>query len=88
LKKFDVEINNAETTATAYEVDLEEKDWIFLSIIHAPLSQQFPRLKVFISGIDLKSFEYLTKDHIFVIPNLVLDGLNRILKYNVSNKKS
>ncbi|UCS94480.1 type III pantothenate kinase [Echinicola marina] len=41
-------------------------------------------LKVFICGGDAKFFESLTKDHIFVIPNLVLHGLNRILIYNVN----
>lgn len=45
--------------------------------------QQYPGLKVFICGGDAKYFESLTKDHIFVIPNLVLYGLNRILTYNV-----
>ncbi|GGZ18902.1 type III pantothenate kinase [Echinicola pacifica] len=44
---------------------------------------QHQDLKVFICGGDSKFFESLTKDHIFVIPNLVLYGLNRILNYNV-----
>jgi type III pantothenate kinase len=45
---------------------------------------QHPDLKVIICGGDSKIFESLTKDHIFVIPNLVLYGLNRILSYNVN----
>ncbi|MCL6260892.1 type III pantothenate kinase [Aquiflexum sp. TKW24L] len=45
---------------------------------------QHPDLKVIICGGDSKIFESLTKDHIFVIPNLVLRGLNRILSYNVN----
>ncbi len=40
-------------------------------------------LKVFLCGGDANFFESLTKDYIFVIPNLVLHGLNRILIYNV-----
>lgn len=44
---------------------------------------EYPDLKVIICGGDSKIFESLTKDHIFVIPNLVLHGLNRILSYNV-----
>ena len=44
---------------------------------------KYPDLKVIICGGDSKIFESLTKDHIFVIPNLVLFGLNRILSYNV-----
>jgi type III pantothenate kinase len=45
--------------------------------------EKYPDLKVIICGGDAKIFESLTKDHIFVIPNLVLHGLNRILSYNV-----
>ncbi|WP_143959396.1 type III pantothenate kinase [Litoribacter populi] len=46
-------------------------------------AQNHTDLKVFICGGDANYFESLTKDHIFVIPNLVLHGLNRILTYNV-----
>ncbi|AWW30520.1 type III pantothenate kinase [Echinicola strongylocentroti] len=46
--------------------------------------RQYEDLKVFICGGDAKFFESLTKDYIFVIPNLVLHGLNRILNYNVN----
>lgn len=45
---------------------------------------EYSDLKVIICGGDSKVFESLTKDHIFVIPNLVLYGLNRILSYNVN----
>lgn len=45
---------------------------------------QYDGLKVIICGGDSKIFESLTKDHIFVIPNLILRGLNRILTYNVN----
>lgn len=43
----------------------------------------YPGLGVYICGGDAKYFESLTKEHIFVIPKLVLHGLNRILSYNV-----
>lgn len=43
----------------------------------------FGEVHVFISGGDAEIFESLIKDHIFVIPNLVLYGLDRILTYNV-----
>jgi type III pantothenate kinase len=46
----------------------------------------FGQIKVIICGGDSNFFESLTKDHIFVIPNLVLFGLNRILSYNVNKK--
>lgn len=43
----------------------------------------YPEVGVYICGGDAKHFESLTKQHIFVIPNLVLYGLDRILTYNV-----
>lgn len=46
-------------------------------------SMRYPDLRVIICGGDSFFFETLTKDHIFVIPNLVLYGLNRILLDNV-----
>lgn len=52
----------------------------------AAYQQQHQDLKVIICGGDSKLFETLTKDHIFVISNLVLFGLNRILIYNVNKK--
>lgn len=45
--------------------------------------QKYPRLKVFVCGGDAQSFESLAKDHIFVVQNLVLHGLNCILNHNV-----
>lgn len=42
-----------------------------------------PEIKVYICGGDSVSFESLAKDHIFVVPNLVLFGLNCILNHNV-----
>ncbi|MCS5491077.1 type III pantothenate kinase [Algoriphagus limi] len=49
----------------------------------AELKQKFSDLQVFICGGDAQSFESLAKDHIFVVPNLVLRGLNCILNHNV-----
>lgn len=45
--------------------------------------QEFPQLKVFVCGGDAQSFDSLVKDHIFVVQNLVLFGLNAILNHNV-----
>ena len=44
---------------------------------------KFPEITVYICGGDSQSFESLAKDHIFVVPNLVLHGLNCILNHNV-----
>ncbi|WP_375585119.1 type III pantothenate kinase [Cyclobacterium xiamenense] len=57
----------------------EIREYIRLfSLVHGEVT-------VFICGGDAEIFESLTKDHIFVIPNLVLYGLDRILTYNVEN---
>lgn len=57
-----------------------------LAGIIAHYKKQHKDLKVFICGGDANFFESLTKDYIFVIPNLILHGLNRILTYNVNKK--
>jgi type III pantothenate kinase len=44
---------------------------------------KFPEISAYICGGDSQSFESLAKDHIFVVPNLVLYGLNCILNHNV-----
>lgn len=54
--------------------------------IVAHYKNQYGELNVFICGGDANFFESLTKDYIFVIPNLILHGLNRILIYNVNKK--
>lgn len=45
--------------------------------------QKFPNLKVILCGGDAPFFESMVKAPIFVIPNLVLVGLNVILLHNV-----
>lgn len=45
--------------------------------------KKFPKIEVFVSGGDAQSFDSLAKDLIFVLPNLVLYGLNSILNHNV-----
>lgn len=45
--------------------------------------QDYPEIKIFVCGGDAQSFVSLAKGHIFVIPNLVLHGLNCILNHNV-----
>lgn len=43
---------------------------------------KFGPIKVLLTGGDAYLFENWTKNEIFVAPNLVLEGLNEILKYN------
>ncbi|MEK6783022.1 MAG: type III pantothenate kinase [Bacteroidota bacterium] len=47
-------------------------------------NQKFPRLRVILCGGDAHFFENNLKPPIFVAPDLVLHGLNRILLHNVN----
>ena len=49
----------------------------------AAYRRKFPEIQVFLCGGDAQSFVSMAKDHIFVVPNLVLFGLNCILNHNV-----
>ncbi len=46
-------------------------------------SKEFSRNAVFVCSRDSHSFDSLAKDHIFVVPNLTLHGLDCILNQNV-----
>ncbi|UFH51859.1 type III pantothenate kinase [Spirosoma sp. KNUC1025] len=45
----------------------------------------YPDIKVLACGGDISAFESRLKPPIFAVPELVLIGLNRILRYNVEN---
>jgi type III pantothenate kinase len=44
----------------------------------------FPEISVYLCGGDAESFDSFAKDHIFVVQNLVLLGLNCILNHHVA----
>ena len=46
--------------------------------------EKFPEISVYLCGGDAESFDSFAKDHIFVVPNLVLLGLNCILNHHVA----
>lgn len=46
------------------------------------LKLKYPDLNVFVSGGDLNYFDKRLKNNIFAVPNLVLEGLNKILLFN------
>jgi type III pantothenate kinase len=50
------------------------------------LQNQFDGLQVLLTGGDAKLFENELKSGIFANPNLVLQGLNEILLYNIGNQ--
>lgn len=49
--------------------------------------QKYPKIKVLLTGGDANFFETNIKSKIFVRPNLVLEGLNKILNYNAAIQK-
>jgi type III pantothenate kinase len=50
----------------------------------ATYRENFPEISVYLCGGDAESFDSFAKDHIFVVPNLVLLGLNCILNHHVA----
>lgn len=46
---------------------------------------QYPELQVILTGGDIKFFDNKLKNAIFVVSNLLMIGLNRILTYNAQN---
>ena len=47
-------------------------------------TNQYPEIKVIVTGGDLKFFDKGLKNSIFANPNLLMEGLNKILDYNES----
>jgi len=50
----------------------------------AAYSVNFPEISINLGSGDAESFDSLAKHHIFVVPNLVLLGLNCILNHHVA----
>jgi type III pantothenate kinase len=50
--------------------------------------KNYPAIKVFLCGGEAKLFENRLKASIFVVPELVMIGLNRILEYNLSDESN
>lgn len=50
--------------------------------------QEYPDIKIILSGGDANYFEKRLKNNIFAIPNIVLEGLNLILSFNLGEKHS
>ncbi len=61
----------------------------FLNEIDAFISlykTRYPEILVFVCGGEVKFFENRLKASIFVVPELVLVGLNKILEFNIENE--
>jgi type III pantothenate kinase len=70
-----------ECIQSGIQIGLVEEINGIISRYHA----KYPKLKVILCGGDWAFFENYLKPTIFVAPDLVLMGLNRILQHNVSN---
>jgi len=60
--------------------------WEMESAIRA-FERQWPELNVLLTGGDAVFFEKNLKNSIFAVPSLVLEGLNKILTFNVENSQ-
>jgi type III pantothenate kinase len=49
--------------------------------------QKYPEIIVFMSGGDLNYFDKRLKNNIFAVPNLVLEGLNKIILFNENHQQ-
>ena len=49
---------------------------------------QHPDCRIILTGGDALFFEKILKKHIFVEPNLIFYGLNKILEHNIENSKT
>ena len=47
--------------------------------------KKYPSINVIITGGDVKLFDKELKNSIFAAPDLLMEGLNRILQYNEPN---
>ncbi|MBM3425369.1 MAG: hypothetical protein FJX97_00115 [Bacteroidetes bacterium] len=65
-----------EVQGEAVEVDLNQGI--------ANYFKKFPEISIYLGGRNAESFDSFAKDHIFVVPNLVLFGLNCILNHHVA----
>jgi type III pantothenate kinase len=94
LNTFTTRLPLIEATGNAELIGKTTRDSILSGVLNGTLaeieeiirqySNIFNNLKIIICGGDANFFETRIKATIFVVPELVLIGLNRILQYNVS----
>ena len=78
LEKFGTDTNSAIRAGVQYGILYEMERYV------NDFTQKYPGGKIIITGGDANFFAGKLKKHIFVEPNLILKGLNFILKHNVS----
>lgn len=83
---------DAQTVMLGKDTETSMQSGVFHGILHemdgmiSAYKQEYDDLTVVLTGGDASLFESQLKNRIFVTPNLVLIGLNRILTYNVEHK--
>ena len=75
------------TTETAITSGVMQGTAAEMNGIIEKYQQKYPKIKVLLTGGDANFFETNIKSKIFVRPNLVLEGLNKILNYNATIQK-
>jgi len=78
----DFPITRATTTLAGSACTWFDEQIKNISYIIAKL-KEISKIPDFVRGVKAQSFVSTAKDHIFVVPNLVLFGLNPILNHNV-----
>jgi pantothenate kinase type III len=86
MKNLVIDIENSRIKSALFA-----RDKLFEGAVFADLHQgitawrvNFPEISIYLCGGDAESFDSLAKDHIFVVPNLVLIGLNCFLNHHVA----
>jgi len=90
MKNLGIQTGNSRTKSTLFKERscLKTGIWEGLNFELSGLIEvyrvNFPEISSYLCGREAESFDSLAKDHIFVVPNLVLIGLNCILNHHVA----
>lgn len=86
MKNLVIDIGNSHIKSALFvEIEVQE-DAVYANLDQgmAAYCKNFSEISIYLCGGDAESFDSLAKDHIFVVPNLVLLGLNCILNHHVA----
>lgn len=89
LPLVQVEVNHeifGKSTTTAMQNGAVKGAFCEIDSFIERVREEYGIINVILTGGDAVLFEKYTKNEIFAVPNLVLEGLNEILKYNANKK--
>ncbi len=86
MKNLVIDIENSRIKSALFARDelLEGAVFADLDLVITACRVNFLEISIYLCGGDAESFDSLAKDHIFVVPNLVLIGLNCFLNHHVA----